>query len=218
MSWNDDRVARLKALWAEGYSASQIAARISEDGGPKASRHAILAKVDRLRKSGDPEAPARRDTEADRARQGRQKGAATTKRYAEARKRGDGMGSTAWTSRGTLPKVEPYVDNGLDESVPIAQRVRTVDLEERHCRWPIGDPLEPGFRHCGMQKVYGIPYCEVHAQRAFVPPELKKSPVSIDARPVNLPAGGDPGVGGGVGKGQEAEVLSDAPEKEMEKV
>lgn len=50
-TWNDERVEQLKKLWAEGKSASQIAAEI---GG--VSRNAVIGKVHRLGLSGRPKA------------------------------------------------------------------------------------------------------------------------------------------------------------------
>ncbi|MEO1658604.1 MAG: GcrA family cell cycle regulator [Pseudomonadota bacterium] len=47
MAWTEDRVEELKKLWAEGHSASQIAARM---GG--VTRNAVIGKVHRLGLSG----------------------------------------------------------------------------------------------------------------------------------------------------------------------
>ena len=47
MAWTDERVARLSKLWAEGLSASQIAADLGE-----VSRNAVIGKVHRLGLSG----------------------------------------------------------------------------------------------------------------------------------------------------------------------
>ena len=46
MNWTDERVEALKTLWAEGLSASQIAARL---GG--VTRNAVIGKVHRLKLS-----------------------------------------------------------------------------------------------------------------------------------------------------------------------
>ena len=43
MSWTDERVSRLAKLWADGLSASQIAAEL---GGM--TRNAVIGKVHRL--------------------------------------------------------------------------------------------------------------------------------------------------------------------------
>ena len=47
MNWTDERVEKLKKLWAEGLSASQIAAQL---GG--VSRNAVIGKVHRLKLTG----------------------------------------------------------------------------------------------------------------------------------------------------------------------
>ena len=47
MNWTDERVEQLKKLWADGLSASQIAAQL---GG--VSRNAVIGKVHRLKLSG----------------------------------------------------------------------------------------------------------------------------------------------------------------------
>ena len=57
MIWTEERVETLRRLWAEGLSASQIAAQL---GG--VSRNAVIGKVHRLKLSGrgrNPAAPAR---------------------------------------------------------------------------------------------------------------------------------------------------------------
>ena len=46
MSWTDERVELLKKLWADGLSASQIAAEL---GG--ITRNAVIGKVHRLRRA-----------------------------------------------------------------------------------------------------------------------------------------------------------------------
>jgi len=47
MSWTDERVERLKTLWSEGLSASQIAAELGA-----VTRNAVIGKVHRLGLSG----------------------------------------------------------------------------------------------------------------------------------------------------------------------
>jgi len=43
-----------------------------------------------------------------------------------------------------------------------------VDLQANACRWPIGDPREPGFHFCGRPALPGKPYCAEHAALAYV--------------------------------------------------
>ncbi|MCF8483457.1 MAG: GcrA family cell cycle regulator [Rhodospirillum sp.] len=43
-----------------------------------------------------------------------------------------------------------------------------VDLSAHTCRWPIGDPREPGFHFCGKPSIPSKPYCSEHASIAYV--------------------------------------------------
>ncbi len=66
VTWNDERVEQLRKLWAEGKSASQIAAEI---GG--VSRNAVIGKVHRLGLSGRPKAGGGSKTRQSTAQAGR---------------------------------------------------------------------------------------------------------------------------------------------------
>lgn len=49
------------------------------------------------------------------------------------------------------------------------RKIRSVvDLSAHTCRWPIGDPKEPGFHFCGGNSMPGKPYCAEHAAIAYV--------------------------------------------------
>lgn len=52
--------------------------------------------------------------------------------------------------------------------------VQMVQLKERMCRWPHGDPKEPGFFFCGDECVPGLPYCEGHAKVAYQAPSRSR--------------------------------------------
>lgn len=52
--------------------------------------------------------------------------------------------------------------------------VKLIDLTERMCKWPIGDPATPGFRFCGKPSETGQSYCEGHMQMAYQAPSSKK--------------------------------------------
>ena len=44
-----------------------------------------------------------------------------------------------------------------------------LELQQWHCRWPIGDPTSEDFGFCGNGPVAGLPYCPLHAQMAYRP-------------------------------------------------
>ena len=66
MGWTDERVELLKKLWADGLSASQIAAEL---GG--ITRNAVIGKVHRLGLSGRAKSPS---SSAPRPRKARSSG------------------------------------------------------------------------------------------------------------------------------------------------
>lgn len=44
-----------------------------------------------------------------------------------------------------------------------------LTINDRMCRWPIGDPSENEFHFCGRNPKSGSPYCEAHARKAYQP-------------------------------------------------
>jgi len=55
------------------------------------------------------------------------------------------------------------------EVVPISRNLTLVQLSERTCKWPLGDPLSAEFRFCGNHSHDASPYCQYHARIAFQP-------------------------------------------------
>lgn len=50
-----------------------------------------------------------------------------------------------------------------------ARRLSLMELTERTCKWPIGDPATEEFWFCGLPSTPGKPYCEAHVGVAFQP-------------------------------------------------
>lgn len=50
-----------------------------------------------------------------------------------------------------------------------ARRLTLMELTERTCKWPIGDPATDKFWFCGLPSQPGKPYCEAHVSVAFQP-------------------------------------------------
>jgi GcrA cell cycle regulator len=55
-----------------------------------------------------------------------------------------------------------------------ARRLSLLQLTERTCKWPIGDPATDDFYFCGLQSQPGKPYCEAHVQVAFQPMSARR--------------------------------------------
>ena len=49
--------------------------------------------------------------------------------------------------------------------------VAFMALREHHCRWPVGDPMDPSFRFCGEQRDSTSPYCTYHHLQSVQPPK-----------------------------------------------
>ncbi|MGH6877479.1 MAG: GcrA family cell cycle regulator [Rhizomicrobium sp.] len=48
-----------------------------------------------------------------------------------------------------------------------------LTINDRMCRWPIGDPSENEFHFCGRGPKSGSPYCEAHSRKAYQPQQLR---------------------------------------------
>lgn len=62
-----------------------------------------------------------------------------------------------------------------DRAIPKRQRKTIMQLENKHCRFPVGMPGEPGFFYCGgkANNAAGQVYCSVHSARCFNGPPKK---------------------------------------------
>ena len=50
-----------------------------------------------------------------------------------------------------------------------AKKLSLLELTEKTCKWPIGDPATSEFWFCGHPSEQGKPYCETHVSIAFQP-------------------------------------------------
>jgi GcrA cell cycle regulator len=164
MNWTDERVEQLKKLWADGLSASQIAAQL---GG--VSRNAVIGKVHRLKLSG------RGKTTSSQTRSKKVNTAASSQRSGSTSSHMSGrvinrsVGATALQTEYSTD-IEPVVTRTVaDVVVPISRKLELVELTERTCKWPVGDPLLPGFNFCGNDVGEGGPYCTYHSRLAYQP-------------------------------------------------
>ena len=149
MGWTDERVELLKRLWAEGLSASQVAAEL---GG--VTRNAVIGKVHRLQLSGRAKQSGGPRPRRARTPRGPHTGRPMT------------IGNTALKlQRAPLPRRIPIEDI----VVPIPLRKSILALNEKTCRWPVGDPVDEDFGFCGHEPRDNAPYCEYHARVAYQP-------------------------------------------------
>jgi GcrA cell cycle regulator len=193
MSWTDERIDRLKKMWSEGATASQIA---DELGG--VSRNAVIGKAHRLgldarpspvkpgeekeKKAAAPapapkpapraEAPAPAAPEAPADEAPAAAPTRTPQRAAgEIQYRSVGPGGFIRQGPGdTQAPIPPAPPRRLVPAKPsseVADKTSLLDLNDRICKWPMGHPGEPDFHFCGQPANPGFPYCVQHCGVAY---------------------------------------------------
>jgi GcrA cell cycle regulator len=173
MNWTDERVEQLRKLWSEGLSASQVAAQL----GGGVSRNAVIGKVHRMKLSNRGRAPAapvsakKKPAPVAAAASPEVRTAAHAVVAAAAVMRPMAtIGATALKAEfDASPALQLAIRPTADNVVPISRRLRLVQLSERTCKWPNGDPLSDDFNFCGNDCAESGPYCRYHARIAFQP-------------------------------------------------
>ena len=192
MSWTDERVETLKKMWADGQSASQIA---KELGG--VTRNAVIGKVHRLGLSnrvggGGAEEEAVVEAVAPKIVEAA-KPAPEPRPAAPAAERAVPPAAAPASNVMPLPVRKPIVPAGqplppqpsINEISPEtlasarevekrARRLSLMELTERTCKWPIGDPATDDFWFCGLPSQPGKPYCDAHVGVAFQPMSARR--------------------------------------------
>ncbi len=167
-AWTVERIDLLRKLWAEGETATAIAARL---GG--ISRSAVLGKVFRLRLGVDGGVAA---AQAQKKNKGRDK---SEKAGPLARRRRNGK-------RDNRPRCPPAAGR---------QGKTLFELTNDSCRWPHGRPRTERFFFCGAAGAdleRGIPYCARHMRRAYptiesIVPEDRRTALRGDLHPLSSP-------------------------------
>ncbi|UXU75085.1 GcrA family cell cycle regulator [Paracoccus sp. SMMA_5] len=66
-------------------------------------------------------------------------------------------------------EISPEALASVREVEKRARKLTLMELTERTCKWPIGDPATDKFWFCGLPSMPGKPYCEAHVGVAFQP-------------------------------------------------
>jgi len=186
MSWTEERVETLKRMWGEGQSASQIA---KELGG--VTRNAVIGKVHRLglsNRAGGGSAPAKpaakekpvkaeapakskaakADPKPEPADKPEAAPVAAAPAPTPARKQIIPAGQPL-PPQPSANEISPEALASVREVEKKAKRLTLMELTERTCKWPVGDPATDDFWFCGLAVQQGKPYCEAHVNVAFQP-------------------------------------------------
>jgi len=196
MSWTEERIDRLKSMWAEGATASEIADKL---GG--VSRNAVIGKAHRRRArfETEPVKPGEEHAAPAAAKPAKAEPVPAPKPAAEKAKpaaqqlrspapqpqaqraqpaagenvqyRSVGPGGFIRQGPGDqqapIPPAPPRRLVPAKPSPEVADKTSLLDLNDRICKWPMGHPGEPDFHFCGEQANPGYPYCVAHCGVAY---------------------------------------------------
>jgi len=145
MEWNEETIARIRALWDEGLSTAEIGRRMG------ITKNAVVGKAHRLNLPARP-SPIRRVP-----------GEKPARRAAVKRVVGPTLAALDSVARQPVPTPprQPVVLRPVPAQPRPAGRVSS-------CCWPLGEPGTPEFRFCGDPTVPAKPYCEDHVALAYV--------------------------------------------------
>ena len=147
MSWNEEKVNKLKELWGKGNTASQIAEII---GG--ISRNAVIGKAHRLNLS------AKIKTRA----------ATSNQNFENSIQENNNK-----TKRGRKSKFKSLI---IEKDFEPEKQKQLEELDESSCKWPIGHPDENNFYFCGRSSLKDFSYCKLHLLYAYQPKGKKEDP------------------------------------------
>lgn len=191
MSWTEERVETLKRMWGEGQSASSIA---KELGG--VTRNAVIGKVHRLglsNRNEDPEPapapvvepvaepepvveepvaeePAPEETPPAEDEEEEEEVPA----FVPVQRRPIITAGQPLPPQPSANEISPEALAEVREVEKKARKLTLMELTERTCKWPIGDPATDKFWFCGLPSVAGKPYCEAHVGVAFQPMSARR--------------------------------------------
>ena len=202
MSWTDERVETLKKMWADGQSASQIAkelggvtrnaviGKVHRLGLSNRVTGASSADTDEAEAAtpvSKPDPVARPAAEAPRAAEAAAPRPAPERPAPATAAPASGATVTPLPIRKAiipagqpLPpqpsanEISPEALASVREVEKHAKRLTLMELTERTCKWPIGDPATDDFWFCGLPSLPGKPYCEAHVGVAFQPMSARR--------------------------------------------
>jgi len=145
MTWNDEKVQKLKELWGKGNTASQIAQII---GG--VSRNAVIGKANRLKLSGKIKT----------------KNPTSNQIFNNLIEENNNK-----FKRGRKSKFKSLI---IEKDFEPENPKQIEELDENTCKWPIGHPNEKNFYFCGRSSLKNFSYCKLHLLYAYQPKGKKE--------------------------------------------
>ena len=149
MSWNEEKVSKLKDLWGKGSTASQIAQII---GG--ISRNAVIGKAHRLNLS------------------------SKIKNRNASSSQSLNNNSEEDISKQRQGKKSKFKSLLIEKDFEPENPKKLEELDESSCKWPVGHPEEKSFYFCGRSSLKDFSYCKLHLLYAYQPKGKKEEPTT----------------------------------------
>ena len=149
MSWNEEKVEKLKELWGKGSTASQIAEII---GG--ISRNAVIGKAHRLNLSSKIKT----------------RNASSSQNFDNSLEE-----NSSKQRRDRKSKFQSLI---IEKDFEPENPKKLEELDESSCKWPVGHPEEESFYFCGRSSLKDFSYCKLHLLYAYQPKGRKEEPVA----------------------------------------
>ena len=142
MSWTEEKTEKLKKLWAEGHTASQIARML----GDNISRNAVIGKAHRLNLAGR-----------------------TQSRMISSPKINNNQYQKKANLHRKIRRPRGLRAIVIEKDFEPENPTSLENLTDKTCRWPIGHPDEKDFYFCGRTPMDDRIYCKLHVLHAYQP-------------------------------------------------
>ena len=151
MSWTPEKEQKLRQLWKEGHSGSQIADMLGNT-----TRNAVIGKAHRLNLE-----------------------ARNTSRKSEI-KTNKPVNSSPENKNQKIGRKAKFKALLLDKNFEKENPIKFHEITDKTCRWPIGHPDQKDFYFCGRSPIEGFSYCKLHVLYAFQPKNPKEELIEKD--------------------------------------
>tara|TARA_Y100001970_G_scaffold294167_1_gene447862 strand:+ start:1988 stop:2488 length:501 start_codon:yes stop_codon:yes gene_type:complete len=145
MSWNEEKVNKLKELWGKGKTASQISEIIGD-----VSRNAVIGKAHRLNLSSKIKA-----------------------RNISSNQNFDNSLEINGPKQRKVRRSK-FQSLIIEKDFEPENPKKLEELDENSCKWPIGHPEEESFYFCGRTSLKDFSYCKLHLLYAYQPKGKKE--------------------------------------------
>ena len=152
MSWNEEKIAKLKELWGKGNTANQIAQII---GG--ITRNAVIGKAHRLNlsyKMKPRNAPSGQNFQNTHQDENNPK-----------------------QRRGKKSRFQSLI---IEKDFEPENPKKLEELDDSLCKWPVGHPEEKSFYFCGRSSLKDFSYCKLHLLYAYQPKGKREDTITTD--------------------------------------